>query len=250
MSSSEAEFAQNFITLATLNKPTLSRDYKKPLSEVNQLGVALPPLKYRYRTRNKNTSSSKSSVKLTLKSVRPPKFSIQQDFNSHDTVTEVKQFLVNSEKVQQIGQLKLLLKGKVLHDSVSLSELDITEAVINVMVSKPLNVNAQSSTSGPGSYAHSMASTTDANGNTVTIESRGNDEVKVSYSQTENGNTVNVSTSSSGMNIPTSVATSTSKELQVPWMEIEILLKSRCTNIDEVNKTLQRLKRGWELASD
>ena len=51
---------------------------------------------------------------------------------------QIKEFLLNEKKVEQLGQLKLLLKGKVLHDNILLLELDSSsDIVINVIISAP-----------------------------------------------------------------------------------------------------------------
>ncbi|CCE66281.1 hypothetical protein TPHA_0P01230 [Tetrapisispora phaffii CBS 4417] len=147
----ELEFVSRFLTLATLSEPVFSKDYQKPLQEVTSLGVALPGLRYKYepsRVRKNAGSSNNGSgsmsdnasnaIKLTLKSIRAPKFSIEHEFSGNDTVLQVKLFLVNEKKVEQKEQLKLLLKGKVLHDKFLLSDLNVTEATLNVMVSKPV----------------------------------------------------------------------------------------------------------------
>ncbi|CCC69461.1 hypothetical protein NCAS_0C04710 [Naumovozyma castellii] len=144
MTSTEPDFISKFLTLATLNEPALSSNYEKPLQEISSIGVQLPPLKYRYDpTKVKreatpgilNTSSS-TPIPLTLKSVRPPKFSLEHQFSSNDTIYQVKKYLVDESKAQSTTDLKLLLKGKVLHDSVPLVDLEVENPMINVMISK------------------------------------------------------------------------------------------------------------------
>ncbi|CAL9728054.1 ubiquitin-like protein Mdy2p [Monosporozyma unispora] len=141
---SDRDFVNKFLVLATINKPELSPSYQKPLREIKSLGVALPPLKYKYNPKkrvHKDASSNNDKVKLTLKSVRPPKLSLEHEFNVEETVLQVKEFIKEQEDtIKQLGQLKLLVKGKVLHDSTLLVDLPVkTENVlINVMVSKPV----------------------------------------------------------------------------------------------------------------
>lgn len=193
-SSPEHDFVSKFLTLATISDPALPADYKKPLQQVTNLGVALPPLRYKYdpnRARKASGDDKKDSpIKLTLKSVRPPKFSVECQFARNNTVSQVKQKLIEDGKVQSIEQLKLLLKGKVLHDSELLSGLIEDKATINVLISK----------------AASSAEATpplDSSPDPVTI--------------------------------------------QVPWHEIESTLRMSFVDPAQVAKTLDRLKRGWEL---
>lgn len=146
---SDRDFVNKFLVLATINPPQLSSSYQKPLKDVKTLGVALPPLKYKYNpqkrlgtgTTNASNNSSGTTIKLTLKSVRQPKFSIEHDFSMNQTVLQVKEFIQQHEStIKQLNQLKLLIKGKVLHDSTLLVDLPIKEqngVIVNVMVSKP-----------------------------------------------------------------------------------------------------------------
>lgn len=138
MSSPELDFVSRFLTLATLSTPALPNDYKLPLQQVSSQGIALPPLKYKYDPRRRNGGSGEDArkVTLTLKSVRAPKFCVECQFNSKETVLQVKQRLVEEGKAPGTEELKLLLKGKVLHDSELLSSLTSDTATINVMVSK------------------------------------------------------------------------------------------------------------------
>lgn len=136
MASPEHEFVSKFLTLATLNQPVLPVDYRKPLQQVNSLGVALPALKYKYHSKKINKHNNDKGLKLVLKNIKPPKFTLEHVFSSNDTVRQVKELLISEGKAQHLGQLKLLLKGKVLHDSGILSELLENEAIITVMISK------------------------------------------------------------------------------------------------------------------
>ncbi|EDO16474.1 hypothetical protein Kpol_1066p41 [Vanderwaltozyma polyspora DSM 70294] len=197
MTTTESEFVSKFLTLATLSDPILWRDYQKPLKEVKSLGVALPPLKYKYDPKRvKKSDGSASSIKLTLKSVRAPKFSVEQKFSTNDTVYQVKQLLVAEGQVEHVEQLKLLLKGKVLHDKMLLADFNLSDATLNVMVSKaPVKE----------------------------INTEGASEIET--------NSTNIDLSN----------------LEVPWNEIELLLKTKFNNDKHASLTLQRLQKGWEL---
>ncbi|KAK5959875.1 Mdy2p PWA37_002945 [Arxiozyma heterogenica] len=149
---SDCDFVNKFLVLATINPPQLSSSYQRPLKDVKTLGVALPPLKYKYNPQKRlgndtatdsiSDGNQPATVKLTLKSVRQPKFSIEHDFNVNQTVLQVKEFIQQHEStIKQLNQLKLLIKGKVLHDSTLLVDLPIKEqdnVIVNVMISKPL----------------------------------------------------------------------------------------------------------------
>lgn len=141
---SDRDFVNKFLVLATINKPELSPTHQKPLRQVDSLGVALPPLKYKYNPKkrvHKDDSSANNKVKLTLKSVRPPKFSIEHEFSVEETVLQVKEFIKNQEgTIKQLGQLKLLVKGKVLHNSTLLVDLPVKadNVLVNVMISNPV----------------------------------------------------------------------------------------------------------------
>lgn len=136
ITSPEHEFVSKFLTLATLNQPELSKDYKKPLQQVNSLGVALPALRYKYHAKKSNKTENDRGLKLKLKNIKPPKFILEKEFSRNDTVRQVKEFLISEGKAEQLSQLKLLIKGKVLHDSGILSEVAEDEATVTVMISK------------------------------------------------------------------------------------------------------------------
>lgn len=199
MSSPEYEFVSKFITLASLSEPALPADYKVPLQQVTKLGVALPALKYKYdpkkfRGSKNGLDSSNRTVSLTLKSIRPPKFSIDQKFSVNDTVYQVKEHLVREGKALQIQQLRLLLKGKVLHDSELLSDAVPEAAIITVMISKP----AAPEIDGAGSKS-----------------------------------------------LPTPAEET--KDMEIPWIEIEKALKSKLKTSEQVAEVLDRLKRGYDM---
>lgn len=202
---SEHEFANKFLTLATLNEPVFASNYQKPLQEVNALGVALPALKYRYdpkRVRRSNQgipADANCTISLTLKSIRNPKFTVSKQFAKTETVLQIKQFLVEDGKVEQIEQLKLLLKGKVLHDNILLLELNVDEAVVNVMVSAPKP------------------------------NSKPVDEAEIIETE------------------PSQESIADLENLNVPWNDIESLLREKFPNIEEANYAIERLQKGWNL---
>lgn len=199
----EKEFVSNFLTLATIHPFKYSKDHFKPYEDVEQLGVALPALpckKYKYQPRSataaflESASRSTDNVELSLKSVRPPKFSISKEFRKNQSIHAVKEFLVNEvEELVETQQLKVLLKGKVLHDSYILSDLSTDSAALTVMVSKP---------------------------------------------------STPVATTSAPVSSP-ATPTPTSKVVEMPWTEIEELLKIRFGQ--DAATYVARLQKGWEL---
>ncbi|CEP64700.1 Mdy2p LALA0_S13e01002g [Lachancea lanzarotensis] len=142
MSSPEKDFICKFVALATLQQSALSSDSKKPLQDVTNLGVALPALRYKYDHKRARKSAlsgpgTSSVVQLRLKSIRAPKFVHSKEFSPTQTIYQVKRFLVELEdSIVDTSQLKILLKGKVLHDNVLVSDLKVQEADLVVMVSK------------------------------------------------------------------------------------------------------------------
>ncbi|SCU97348.1 LAME_0F19372g1_1 [Lachancea meyersii CBS 8951] len=142
MSTPEKDFINKFVALATLQHSGLPSDTKKPLQDVTNLGVALPALRYKYNHKRVKRSElvesdAASTVQLRLKSIRAPKFVHTKEFSVSQTIHQVKRFLTEVEEaIEDPSQLKLLLKGKVLHDNVLLSDLKAQEADLVVMVSK------------------------------------------------------------------------------------------------------------------
>ncbi|AJT72809.1 AHL_G0048450.mRNA.1.CDS.1 [Saccharomyces cerevisiae] len=140
----EHEFVSKFLTLATLTEPKLPKSYTKPLKDVTNLGVPLPTLKYKYKQNRAKKlklhqdqqGQDNAAVHLTLKKIQAPKFSIEHDFSPSDTILQIKQHLISEEKASHISEIKLLLKGKVLHDNLFLSDLKVTPAnsTITVMI--------------------------------------------------------------------------------------------------------------------
>lgn len=143
----DLDFVNNFLALATINELPLNKKYQKQPKDIVSLGVPLPPLKYKYKynrsNQNKNDNNNNASppIHLILKSIKPPKFIMESDFPTNQTINQIKEFiLLNQSTVANIKQLKLLIKGKVLHDSTLLTDLPTTNnqdnITITVMISK------------------------------------------------------------------------------------------------------------------
>lgn len=147
-----------YLTLATLNEPKYSPNYQKPLNEVQSIGVALPALKYKYDPTRVAKRAVGSEVELTLKSVRPPKFTLTEKFSGSATVFTVKQRIVQEGHCRHVESIKLLLKGKVLHDNVVLADLGVSDAAVTVMIAKEADepVVAANNTTPPATEAASV----------------------------------------------------------------------------------------------
>ncbi|CDO91863.1 unnamed protein product [Kluyveromyces dobzhanskii CBS 2104] len=134
---SESDFFSKFLTLAALNEPKLSSNFRKPLHEVSNLGVSLPPLRYKYDPTKSRVKGTSQDVTLTIKSIKPPKFSVSKTFESTQTVGQIKEFLVETEsEIHTTSQVRLLLKGKVLHDAQLISDFNQDKVALMAMVSK------------------------------------------------------------------------------------------------------------------
>ncbi|KAH3898721.1 related to Ubiquitin-like protein MDY2 [Saccharomycodes ludwigii] len=230
MTANESDFIK-FMTLATLEAPVYPNDYVKPLNQIENLGVALSPLpykKYRYNVNShKNGSSSDSisndgseTVELTLKNIRPPKFNMDVSFSVNDTIHQVKQYLVtNVESIMDTTQLKILLKGKVLHDNFLLGDLKENKATLTIMVSnKVVNKNNK-------------------------VEEKSDTIEEKTLKNSNNDNTVDTLKSTP----PTSIDSDTSVNVELPWNKIEQVLKDNYTG-SAAAVYLARLKKGWDMA--
>ncbi|CUS22817.1 LAQU0S07e00760g1_1 [Lachancea quebecensis] len=141
MSLPEKEFISKFLSLVAQQPIVLKSDFKTPMENITNLGVALPPLKYKYDHKRLKRSGGggggSARVQLNLKSIRAPKFVYSQGFDQSDTIYQVKEFLIQKEdSIHEPSQIKVLLKGKVLHDNILLSDLKSDKADLVVMVSK------------------------------------------------------------------------------------------------------------------
>ncbi|EJS41830.1 YOL111C [Saccharomyces arboricola H-6] len=204
----EHEFVSKFLTLATLSGPKLPKSHIKPLTEVANLGVPLPTLKYKYKQNHAKKlklqhgqqGQAEAVVHLTLKRIQAPKFAIEHDFSPSDTVLQLKQQLISEDKASHLSEIKLLLKGKVLHDKLFLSDLKI----------EPAN-------------------------STITVMIKPNPAIAKESEVTD-------STSS-----PSPVTTPV-QESVVPWDDIEALLNDKFKNDRPVAKQIMdRLQKGWSL---
>lgn len=207
---SDKDFVNKFLTLAALNEPKLSANYRKPLSEVTNLGVALPPLRYKYDPSKTRTKSVSKEIEVNLKSIRPPKFSHNKTFQSTDTIGQVKGFLVDTEdEIYTTDQVKLLLKGKVLHDTQLLSDLNFDKLALVAMITK-MDPPVESS-------------------NKYEVDEEAEPEL------------MEIDTEDPEMSPVSNV------DIDMPWEDICAVLRSKLSS-PQANAAIERLKRGWELS--
>lgn len=90
--------------------------------------------------KNRSTGSSVSNIKVTLKSIKTPKFTTTLECKSSDTIHSVKEKLGETEHVKGYApsSFRFLIKGKVVSDTKLLNELseDGSDLNFTVMVKK------------------------------------------------------------------------------------------------------------------
>ncbi|AET39007.1 Mdy2p Ecym_3530 [Eremothecium cymbalariae DBVPG len=200
MTTAERDFVTRFLTLTSINEPALSKDYFKPLEEIQELGLSLKPLNYKYDHKRVKLAESQqpNDIEITIKSIKPPKFNHTKVFKPNNTVLEVKAFLKSIEKgVSEDVEIKLLLKGKVLHDSLLLSDLKAAKVLLTAMIAK--------------AKAPSAVPKTKSDSEPVVVEAA-------------------------------------DFEVGVPWDKIHDVLAGVFKDDLTTSTTLDRLRRGWELA--
>lgn len=142
ISLTESEFVDNLLSLASIHPFKLNDDYTKPQSQLVNLGPPLPPFKYSYKKSKaandniaKSSSQTSSNKTVVLKSIKP-KTILKVNSADYNTVEDLKNYLLN-EGLPGYFEFKLLNKGKVLLDYVSLSDIiastDDDELVLNLM---------------------------------------------------------------------------------------------------------------------
>lgn len=125
----ESAFVNSYIRTIASQPVTYPDDYSQPpsnsLKRVPVLPVAVPPVP----TRAEKPGESSSDIEITLKSVKPAK-SIVLTVKGTDTIADVK-----SHWASEGGEVRLLLKGKALHDSKLVREYSVKDGdVITVMI--------------------------------------------------------------------------------------------------------------------
>ncbi|KAK9328864.1 hypothetical protein V1520DRAFT_344945 [Lipomyces starkeyi] len=97
--------------------------------------VLLPHMRFPKSKKPKSESTSTPAASLTIKSLRPPHFSISVDAAYNDIILSIKTKVVEETRLP-ISALKFLAKGKVLPDTRTVGEIvdDHGKATIMVMV--------------------------------------------------------------------------------------------------------------------
>ncbi len=195
---SEREFASNYLTLLSVSdsKIVIPADYRKDLKDISTLGIKLPKLPVSKKQVNGDSNDSDQIIDVTFKSIKPPRFNVSFKSSTSNTLFEVKTLLVKNEaNLQGItqSQIKLLVKGKVIQDSVLLGSVANGEEQVTftVMINKD----------------------------------KTSDSTPVSTPEP-------------------STITPITKEIELPWDEIKVLLQEK--GID-ASSAITRLQKGWEL---
>lgn len=152
---SEQQFANGFLHLLRTNTPIFSATHAGSTNHTRRpITLAKMPSPKRKRTNaltdagsstndsGVNLGSQKTFSKVTLKSIKAPKFAhIYESFavGTNYTVLDLKQRIIDDSLVPAGSELRFLLKGKVLKDSGLVSDLgdEGAEVAITVLVTAP-----------------------------------------------------------------------------------------------------------------
>jgi len=141
-SQSEREFASNYLALLSVSesKIVISPDYRKDLKDITTLGIKLPNLPNKKKAVNESNDASEKRVEASFKSIRPPRFNISFETAASNTIFEIKTTLTKHDELQGVSpsEIKLLVKGKVIQDSVLLNSITSGEDKVSftVMINK------------------------------------------------------------------------------------------------------------------
>lgn len=143
-SQSEKQFASNFLALLAVSDSNIviSADFRKDLKDISTLGIKLPNLPNPKKQLNSSNESLEQAIEVTFKSIKPPRFNVSMKTSSSNTIFEVKTALVKNQQdtLHSIdpSQIKLLVKGKVIQDSVLLSSIinGDEQVTFTVMINK------------------------------------------------------------------------------------------------------------------
>lgn len=120
----DKEFAKTYLQLISLDEKVSDFNTIQSYSSIDSLGPSLPHFKYPLPI-VEDAESEVKKVTVTLKSIKPPKFSVSLDFPDSDTIYKVKTTLIEKESLAvEAADIKFLVKGKVVQDATVLSELD------------------------------------------------------------------------------------------------------------------------------
>lgn len=149
MAQTEKQFVETYAQLIGLSSAAPSEVFNSvgDYHRVDSLGPSLPALKIDFPTPDQQNASSASSIKLSFKSIKPPfKFSHSFQASSNQSIYKTKTDLISAVDVLKNGHIqpsdiKLLVKGKVYPDTVSLSQFPDPEVSFMCMVSAPSPTN-------------------------------------------------------------------------------------------------------------
>ncbi|CCE86976.1 Piso0_005501 [Millerozyma farinosa CBS 7064] len=143
----ERRFAETYLQLIGLSSKADESKYHTPSTydKLSSLGPSLPAIKAELpRQKSGQEDNVQKKIDMSIKSIKPPhKFSVNlSQVDGSQTVYHLKTTLINeatdlSTKDIKAGDLKLLLKGKVIQDTATLSSLtDESSVSLMCMVSQ------------------------------------------------------------------------------------------------------------------
>lgn len=142
MSVNEIVFAQKYLDLINITSPkVLSDNYSVPISSVKSPG----DLSFRkLKVKAVPPPRGEVQVQVNLRSIKPPKFSVDYSLSGKATIYSLKQKLVEDGQVADKSTIKLMNKSKIAGDEASLEDLAKDNKVsLVVMVSKETALNVQ-----------------------------------------------------------------------------------------------------------
>lgn len=148
MSVNEIVFAQKYLDLINITSPKVLFDnHSVPITSVKSPG----DLSFRkLRVKSVPPPRGEVQIQVNLRSIKPPKFSVDYSLSGKTTIYTLKQKLVENGYVNDNSTIKLMNKSKIAGDEVSLEDLAKENKLsLVVMVSKEATSNVQEDTEPP-----------------------------------------------------------------------------------------------------
>lgn len=147
--STELDFAQAFLSLLSTTQTTSESTLLQRPQFIARHPPQQPKLLISKKPFSVNTTitinkTEASNIKVICKSIKPPRFAIELECSAGETIYKIKGKLIKSsekpEQLQDLSQLKFLIKGKVIQDSAllssSISDVSSEEVTFTVMISE------------------------------------------------------------------------------------------------------------------
>lgn len=133
----ETAFARGFLAAAEGKQTRYGNDYVPSPNEMSKAGFKLPEM-LPAKQKSVPTEKASTSLKIKIKSLRPPAVNEEMDVSLDDVVSAIKSYLSSALSTSTTA-IRLVYKGKVLLESSSMRELFGTEqkeALIHAMITK------------------------------------------------------------------------------------------------------------------